>query len=216
MLGSLAVVTPPTGSVITVQQAINQARIDDPTDANIPLYIEAATQEVEDYLGKSLRVQTLAWTIAQTEPPNDSVSMIWGFAPLVLPLGLEYIFMLRGQAPIELPKSTDTTVVNSVILQDWMGNTQALTLNTNYEVESGIHPARVRIKNNVGMNQKSELITINYTTGLTIVPAGIQYAILLLVTHKYRYRGDDLESGSAFTHQAKRALDPYRSVSFGG
>jgi hypothetical protein len=217
MSGSLSVITPPTGSVVTVQQAINQGRIDDAADANLPLMIEAATTEIESYIGKSLRVQTLSWAIAQSEPPNSASPIMYYSAPLVFPIGLEYIMRMQGHYPIELPNSVNVTTVLSVTLQDWKGNTQALVLNTDYEVQGNTQPARIRLKNNLfGYNINTDLVIINYTTGYTTVPAGIILAILLLVTHKYRFRGDDLETGGSLPHQVKRALDPYRSISFGG
>jgi Phage gp6-like head-tail connector protein len=219
MLGSLRIVTPATGQIITTTQLIQQARIDDAADSNLNLYISAATGLIEKYLDRSLRTQTLSWTLTHTEPPNDGYPAFWGYTPIVLPIGFEYILMMRGQQAIELPRSPVTAIV-SVVITDWQGNTQALTLNTDYEVQLLTDPARVRLRNNgigsTNYNPYHDMITITYTCGYTVVPDEIIYAVLLQTAHMYRFRGDNNEAGPSLTYEVKRTLDPFRLISFGG
>lgn len=217
MLARLSVITPPQTLPVGTYLVRHHGRIDNGDDDDlISLYIGSAVNLVESFLNRALITQTLAWSFADTFPPNA-----WPLVPVnpvvfVLPLAVEWAFSHYMQRDIDLPRPT-VQAVNSVSYETWHDapTETTLTAGTDYHVDLTCDPGRVRLNTDCPWTNRASL-TINYTTGYgdtaSSIPPAIIHAILLTVTNLYQNRGDTDRTG--LPPAAELLLWPYRMVMF--
>src|SRR5258708_25538492 len=190
-LSRLDVVTPPVNQPITLSLARQNARIDQSYyDDLLTLYIDSATNVIERFLDRALITQTLKYSLVRTTEANA-----WPLTPaplFILPL-VEELALLHAATPdIGLLRNPVQSVGN-VTVGSWGQTDTTLVVDTDYNVDLTVNPARIHLLNGSSWDMRSH-ISITYTAGYgpdyTYIPKPIIHALLLLVAHSFENRGD--------------------------
>lgn len=174
----LVVETPPATAAVVTADVRAHLRVASSEDTTLAALVSVATEWVEAWLSRALIDRTYVYKVdsfpgqcAWSDPP------VW-FA------GNE----------IALPRPPLSSVT-SVTYLDGNGDVQTLSSSTEYEIDTGSLPGRVRLR--YGASWPSTLhhphaVTVTYVAGYgdaaAEVPAAIRQALMLLVGHLYENR----------------------------
>ncbi len=211
----------PSVCPLTTDELCDYARLDDPSQlAILGLYGLAATEYVENYCNRFLLEREITWVCARDE--HQVIENRYGY--LSLPFAYDGGFGtgvggglgwgMFWQRWLRLPRPA--SAVSSVILTDWDGNQTPLTLGSDYSLDLGTEPGRVRI--NLGTYapctaNMQVTMTTGYGATAATIPAPIKLAVGMLAANLYTYRGEEGSSGLTTTVHA--LLAPYSFHSFG-
>lgn len=217
MYTGLRLVTPPAAEPITVDQLRRHARIDTAEfDDLLAVYISTARTLAEQFLGRALYTQTLAWTMSQV-PPSGALPLL-PMPLLVLPVILS--FPQIWNRPFDLPRAPVQSV-SSVVVTYQDGTTATLDPAADYSVDLGVDPARLRL-GSLNLPVYARELTVTFVAGYgappgtgaaSPIPAPILTGILFLATWLWEHRGD---TGDDLPLTAQALMAPYRLAVFGG
>jgi hypothetical protein len=148
--------------LVTLEEAKAHLRIDsDYEDSIIELYIKAAREHCERFLGLSLVEQTIKATILKRESINPPTMLSFDYYPNrnVYPLPLSPV--------TEIEQATD-------------GEGEAVE----FEAFLDAIPAVLSV------DEMPEVLNVTYKTGTASVNMTIKIAVLMIIHQMYEYRGD--------------------------
>jgi len=200
---TLTVVTGPASEPVTLATAKNHLRLDHAFDDElVALYLAAAREKAEAFLGRALMSQTLKWIVAPADDRRPGG-----------PFGL-------GRA-IELPRAPVQSIT-SVIVTEEDGTATTLAAG-DYTADLALHPARICIdpaaeftSGNTAGTAALRDIAIQFVAGYATadaVPRPVVLGVLVITAWLYERRGDD---GGEIPAAAKALLDPHRIWHLGG
>lgn len=174
----LITTTPAAAPVLTAADVRAHARTPSTDDGYLETLIAAATSWVEAWLGRALVNRTYTYKV-----DGFPGQCVWSDPPT-----------WQHGGEILLPYPTLQSVT-SVTYRDTETTTATLNASTEYEVDTGSLPGRIRLRygaswpNTLGHPQS---VTIVYVAGFgmtgEMVPEQIRHAIRLLVAHLYENR----------------------------
>lgn len=191
---ALVVTVSPATEPVTLNLVKQHLRVDtDDTDELLTMQLTVARMMVEQYLGRVLVTQTLAWTIQEMDPRRVEA-------------------LLRMPTTLELPRSPVQSV-STVTVRDAAGTDSVLDTGL-YTLDAAITPAKLRFDWNAveGQVQHLQIVFVAGYGAADAVPMSIRQAILVTIAHLYEHRGDANEQ---LPRTAEWLCDPYRVHSFG-
>lgn len=206
MLVNVRNITMPARPAVDLSGLVNQAMLDSDVVSDLAFYGAVATEMVEKHIDASLITRRVRMSVARELTPQTLVTGYRGFPYstsnwMQRQLVIEDFALLRG--PVQS--------VESVSLVGWDGSEQTLTPVTDYHVDLGCTPARLRVKRVVNWRETCRL-DVTYMAGFgtnsASVPVDIQMAIRLAVTHFNQHRGDTQD---AMPPGYDRLLSAYRT-----
>lgn len=202
----------PAQCPIDIEVLRRHANVDDPTDDDLIMgRAAAATELVEQHLGRLLLTRTVTWTVAADERGAHALSGP-AFGRVTCPSGFGPLSLLRGW--VELPRPA--SAITEVKLNHWDGAAQVLVAGTDYQSDLLAEPARIRLRatpyagNGIANMQVS--FSSGYGSSPDDVPKSIQHAILLIVTNFGENRGEG--EFTVWTSAVDALLAPYRIEHF--
>jgi uncharacterized phiE125 gp8 family phage protein len=185
---ALTLVTPPATDPVTLAQAKARCRVTtDDEDADLTALIAEATAAAEAECGRQFSPAT--YTLALDEFPR----------------------LDDGRADcIRLPRPP-CSAVTWVKYFDAAGAEQTMSAVDYYTAVAG-EPARIVPVNGWPATQanRPEAVTVRFVAGFATIPAAVRSAILEIVAHRWKNRGDEAKAGIPAV--ARRMLD---SLEFG-
>lgn len=213
MQSTLRVITPPAAPAADIEIAARHIRLESDAERDLfAIYLDAATEQVEKYLCRSLITQTLQWTISRSHPNG---AWPYSFASMAgLPLSYDWALRQIGMGFIELPYSPVQSLV-SVTTGAWGEEDTLLVAGTDYTSDLTTDPARVRLDPGYAWGNYNHL-SITYTAGYggttASIPKSIVNAVMMMALNLFENRGDD-ERGD-MSRAVKSLLNPYRIVTY--
>ena len=174
----LLTTTPAAQPVLTAEDVRTHARTPSSDDAYLEALIAAATSWVEAWTGRALVNRTYTYKV------DAFPGQAWWADPPRCDRGSE---ILLPYPPL--------VSVTSVIYRDSESTTATLNASTEYEIDTGSLPGRIRLR--YGASWPNAIchplaVTIVYVAGFgpagALVPEAIKHAIRLLAAHLYENR----------------------------
>lgn len=190
---------PPTAEPVTLAMAKSHLRVDfDDDDAIISGYISAAREWAENYTARAFFTQTIVLSL-------DAFPLYMYGNGTVLPMqqrGYPYFSAYWDPLAIRLPRPS-CVAITSITYRDLSNQIQTLDPAT-YYADTDSEPCRVVPMPSLTWPSTQlylpGAVKVNYTAGsygdgsdLTLCPAAVKIAMLLIIGHLYEHREENTE-----------------------
>ena len=193
-----------------IEVARQHLRVDHTYDDNlIGLYLSAAREWIESYLGRNLAVQQFLWVSAKAPFVGAAPFVALPYPIQVNPLWYPWPDAINQ--PTDLPR-TPLVSVDAVGYGAW-GQPETELPASSYQVDAEL--GRLRLAPGAVPGGHDHL-SVRFTAGFTdprAIPSSIIAGVLMLLTHLYENRGDAPAEPPA---PIVRLLAMHRRLTFGG
>jgi len=192
------IVTGPANEPITADDLWAHLRTDENDLPDALDYVTAARSHIEAATNVAMVTQTVRLTIDHW--PNGSEAWWDG----VQQLPASELYNANAMRSVTLPRWPLASIV-SVTVYDEDGNSQAVSVATNFDVDIASNPGRLTLKRGATWPialRANNAIEIVYTAGHGAEPCEVPFmyrqAVKQMAAYMYEHRGDNCSSGDAF------------------
>jgi len=213
VLSTLRLAAGPVAEIVDLDTALAHCRVDsDDQGGLMEVYIAAARQWSEGWLGRALAQQQLLWTVSDT---TAAPAPMLRFAPTPAPGTLLVPSVATPwppRRPMEFPRSP-VTEVTAVTVGGFAIDDAPLS-EDDYQLDLATEPARILLRSTAATS-KADRLTVAFTAGYADpaqIPRPIHLAQLVIIAHLWEHRGD---AGGDLPKAAQSLMWPFRLAAFG-